>query len=619
MASEDPLQRIRNLSQGAPHPGGLDRRLEQVAVRPRRGFQSGQRLAHLLFISRSPQGGEALELPLQDRLVLDLEDLEVVGSPAGEKVEPDDAVQSSINPGLLLRRGHLDALHGQTEVDGPRHPPGLFHLLDDGLGPLDEVPGPFGHRLIAPQRIHPSGRARFLLQDQLGIPGNAGGVFRRQGNGFVQGIGVQALRAAPGGGQRFDGRPGDVVQRVLLRERPTARLAMGPQHGRTGVLRVELGHVAGPKDPSRPEFGHLRHEVHADSPKETESWGEPVHLQSGLDARFHVGQAVGDGVGQLELRRCARLLHVVTRNADRVELGHVRRGVGENVADDAHARRRRIDEGVPHHELLQDVVLDGAGEVSARHALFLGRHDVKGHDGQHGSIHGHRDAHPVERNALEQPLHVFYTVDGHAGLAHIARHPGVIAVIAAVGRQVEGHTQSLLAFRQILSVEGIGSLGSAEPRILSNGPRSLGVHAGIRPPQVGRVASHGGFHAGGFLPGWRSVHHDGFDGFRSLSGDVPGALVAPPRQMAVHSRHHGLGQRIHHGRHQGPRMDQSGLFPQEVQRIARPLGRIRQIGHRSLGVRPAGGHGIQSRQHTGCRRGHLADQVVPTAIRTQPA
>ena len=87
--------------------------------------------------------------------------------------------------------------------------------------------------------------------------------------------------------------------------------------------------------------------------------------------------------------------------------------------------------------------------------------------------------------------------------------------------------------------------------------------------------------------------------------------------MAVHSGHHGLG-RIHHGGHQGPRMNQSGLFPQEVQRIAGPFGGIRQIGHRSFGVRPADSHGIQARQHTGCRRRDLADQVVPTAIRRQP-
>ncbi len=34
------------------------------------------------------------------------------------------------------------------------------------------------------------------------------------------------------------------------------------------------------------------------------------------------------------------------------------------------------------------------------------RHDVHGHDWQHGTVHGHGDGHLVERNAVEQDLHV---------------------------------------------------------------------------------------------------------------------------------------------------------------------------------------------------------------------
>ena len=118
--------------------------------------------------------------------MLHFEHLEVVGSLTGEKVESDDAVQTRVNPGLLLRRCRLDALHGQAKVNGPRHSSGFLHLVDDGLGPLDEVLGPFGYGLIATEWIHPPRGARLLLQDQLGVPGNAGGVFRRQGDGLVQ-------------------------------------------------------------------------------------------------------------------------------------------------------------------------------------------------------------------------------------------------------------------------------------------------------------------------------------------------------------------------------------------------------------------------------------------------
>ncbi len=54
---------------------------------------------------------------------------------------------------------------------------------------------------------------------------------------------------------------------------------------------------------------------------------------------------------------------MVPADADAVELGHVLRGVGEDVRDDAQRGRGRIDEGVPHHELLQDVILDGACQL----------------------------------------------------------------------------------------------------------------------------------------------------------------------------------------------------------------------------------------------------------------
>jgi hypothetical protein len=51
---------------------------------------------------------------------------------------------------------------------------------------------------------------------------------------------------------------------------------------------------------------------------------------------------------------------MVAADADAIELGHLLRAVAEDVAHDAHARSWRIDVGVAHHELLQDVVLDGA-------------------------------------------------------------------------------------------------------------------------------------------------------------------------------------------------------------------------------------------------------------------
>ena len=83
--------------------------------------------------------------------------------------------------------------------------------------------------------------------------------------------------------------------------------------------------------------------------------------------RAHVLEAVGDGEGQLEIRRRPGLLHVVAGDRDRVEPRHGGRGVLDDVGHDPHARLGRVDVGVPDHELLEDVVLDGPVE------LVLGR------------------------------------------------------------------------------------------------------------------------------------------------------------------------------------------------------------------------------------------------------
>ena len=130
-------------------------------------------------------------------------------------------------------------------------------------------------------------------------------------------------------------------------------------------------------DQLRPEqargahLGDLHEEIHADRPEEGEARRERIDVEAGGDAGAHIFDAVGERVGELEVGGRARLLHVIAGDRDRIEFRHVLRGVGEDVGDDAHRGRGRIDVGVAHHELFEDVVLDGAGELAraARPAL----------------------------------------------------------------------------------------------------------------------------------------------------------------------------------------------------------------------------------------------------------
>ncbi len=130
-----------------------------------------------------------------------------------------------------------------------------------------------------------------------------------------------------------------------------------------GSLGLNLGHQLGPQHARGAQLGDLHEEVHAHGPEEGEPRREGVDIEAGLEPGAHIFDAVGERVGELEVGGRACLLHVIAGDGDGVELRHLLAGIGEDVRDDAHGGGGRIDVGVPHHELFQDVVLDGAGEL----------------------------------------------------------------------------------------------------------------------------------------------------------------------------------------------------------------------------------------------------------------
>ncbi len=266
---------------------------------------------------------------------------------------------------------------------------------------------------------------------------------------------------------------------------------MGPQHEGLGALGIELAHDAVPQHPAGAHLGDFQVEVHAHRPEEGQTAGEGVHIEAGGDAGAHVFHAVGQGEGQFDGLVGPGFLDVITRDGNRVELGHVLRGVAEDVGDDLHRRLGRIDIGVADHELLQDVVLDGAGQLFLGDALLFGGDDVAGQDGQHGAVHGHGNGNLVEGDAVEEDLHVLDGIDGHAGLADVAQDPGIVRVVAAVGGQVEGHGDALTTGGQGLAVEGVGFFGGGEAGVLADGPRPHGVHGGLGTAQIGSEAGQG--------------------------------------------------------------------------------------------------------------------------------
>ena len=305
-------------------------------------------------------------------------------------------------------------------------------------------------------------------------------------------VGVQALRAAEHGGHGLDGGAHHIVVGVLGGQAPAAGLAMGAQHPALRVLGLEaILHDPTPQQARRAQLGHFQIEVHADRKEERQARRNAVHVQPALRRGAHVLHAVGQREGQFDGLVGARLLHVVAGNRDAVELRHLGGCVRHDVRDHPHRGLGRVDVGVADHELLEDVVLDGAAELSLRDPLFLRGHHIAGQHRQHGAVHGHADRYLVERDAVEQDLHVLDRVDSDSGFADIADHPGVVAVVAPMRRQVEGHAHALAAGGQGLAVEGVAFLGGGEPGVLADGPRTHRVHGGLRAAHEGRKARQG--------------------------------------------------------------------------------------------------------------------------------
>ena len=61
----------------------------------------------------------------------------------------------------------------------------------------------------------------------------------------------------------------------------------------------------------------------------------------------------------------------------------------KNIGDDAHGRHGGIDVRIPHHEFLQDVILNGSHQRIQFHSLLLGCDNVESQNGQHRAIHRH--------------------------------------------------------------------------------------------------------------------------------------------------------------------------------------------------------------------------------------
>ena len=157
------------------------------------------------------------------------------------------------------------------------------------------------------------------------------------------------------------------------------------------------------------------------------------------------------------------------------------RGEDDGVLDQPQRRLGREHVGAAREVLLDDVVLDGAGELRSRRALLVGDGDVERQQPRRRRVDRHRRVHLAERDAVEQRAHVADVRDRHADLADLAARQLVVGVVAGLRRQIEGDGEAGLPLGEVLAVELVGLGGGRVARVGADQPGlvALGASFGL--------------------------------------------------------------------------------------------------------------------------------------------
>ena len=219
-------------------------------------------------------------------------------------------------------------------------------------------------------------------------------------------------------------------------------------------------------------------------------------LAARLDFVEH-GDPGRERVGDLLHRRRPRLLQVVAADVGRVPARHLVDGEGDHVGDQPHRGLRREGVGAAREVLLDDVVLGRALQLGAVDPVLLGDGDVEAEQPGGGGVDRHRGVHLVERDPVEQLVHVALVGDRDADLADLAAGEDVVGVIAGLGRQVEGDREAGLALGQVAPVELVGAAGVGVAGVGAHHPGAVALGQSVLGHGINDICR---------VPGKDSVH-----------------------------------------------------------------------------------------------------------------
>ena len=136
-----------------------------------------------------------------------------------------------------------------------------------------------------------------------------------------------------------------------------------------------------------------------------------------------------------------------------------------------------------------------------------------------GSVDGERSRDLCQVDVGEQGRHLTDTEQRNTDLADLGEGHGVVGVIPALRREIEGHRKTGLALFQQEAKPFVRLLGCTESGVLTHRPQAASVSIGEDPSRVGilsRVRDH--------MVGPRAGHEGYLDPRRQLYGSGHGVL-----------------------------------------------------------------------------------------------
>ena len=373
-------------------------------------------------------------------------------------------------------------------LDRLQHPPAAVRLPDQADGfRLESVRERFDRERTT-DRIHGVGHAALVRQELLGPQGDPDRLLRRKRERLVHAVRVERLGASEDRGEGLDRDPDRVVLRLLRGERHARGLGMESQFERLRFLGMEpLPHDRRPESARGAELGDLLEQVDVRVEEERDLRRDRVDVEAARHGRLQVSDPIREGEADLLCGGRARLADVVAAHADRVPPRNLAGAELDHVEGEAHRGRGRVDVRRPRDVLLQDVVLDGPAERSPRDAARLADGQVEDEEDCGGRVDRHARAHPIEREASEQGVHVLDRRNRDADASDLAAGHWCIAVVAHLRRQVERDAQPFVALGEEVLEPPVRLLRGPETSILAHRPEPTAVHRRMDATGEGRL------------------------------------------------------------------------------------------------------------------------------------